>query len=294
MRDLSVALDGSGLRIGIVAARFNDSIVVQMLDGTRTRLLALGVADEDISLAWVAGAFEIPLAARAMATSGDVDAVVCLGCVIRGETPHFDYVAGEAAAGIQRVGLDTGVPTVFGVLTTDDLAQAVERAAVDRTSPTTIGLSASSPPVVTASGGASGLRPPRNRLWSRYSTRRRASSSSSTSSAGISYQRHRTTSPSESRTAATRSAASPRTSAVGSRVCRSTSRARTSSASRMPALRSCDSVMGEVSSGQTGRRAAQPASRPAPTRRRWWAASPQEADSAQPRLSQSWRSCSIV
>ena len=132
MRDLSVALDGSGLRIGIVAARFNDSIVVQMLDGTRTRLSALGVADEDISLAWVAGAFEIPLAARAMAASGDVDAVVCLGCVIRGETPHFDYVAGEAAAGIQRVGLDTGVPTVFGVLTTDDLAQAVERAAVDQ------------------------------------------------------------------------------------------------------------------------------------------------------------------
>ncbi|MBP17056.1 MAG: 6,7-dimethyl-8-ribityllumazine synthase [Acidimicrobiaceae bacterium] len=132
MRDLSVPLDGSGLRIGIVAARFNDSIVVQMLDGTRTRLSALGVADEDISLAWVAGAFEIPLAARAMAASGDVDAVVCLGCVIRGETPHFDYVAGEAAAGIQRVGLDTGVPTVFGVLTTDDLAQAVERAAVDQ------------------------------------------------------------------------------------------------------------------------------------------------------------------
>ena len=132
MRDLSVPLDGSGLRIGIVAARFNDSIVVQMLDGIRTRLSALGVADEDISLAWVAGAFEIPLAARAMAASGDVDAVVCLGCVIRGETPHFDYVAGEAAAGIQRVGLDTGVPTVFGVLTTDDLAQAVERAAVDR------------------------------------------------------------------------------------------------------------------------------------------------------------------
>ena len=132
MRDLSVPLDGSSLRIGIVAARFNDSIVVQMLDGTRTRLSALGVADEDISLAWVAGAFEIPLAARAMAASGDVDAVVCLGCVIRGETPHFDYVAGEAAAGIQRVGLDTGVPTVFGVLTTDDLAQAVERAAVDQ------------------------------------------------------------------------------------------------------------------------------------------------------------------
>lgn len=132
MRDLTVTLDGSGLRIGIVAARFNDAVVGQMLDGTRARLLALGVADEDISLAWVAGAFEIPLAARAMATSGDVDAVVCLGCVIRGETPHFDYVAGEAAAGIMRVGQDTGVPVAFGVLTTDTVEQAMERADVDR------------------------------------------------------------------------------------------------------------------------------------------------------------------
>ena len=132
MRDLTVALDGSGLRIGIVAARFNDAVVGQMLDGTRARLLALGVADEDISLAWVAGAFEIPLAARAMATSGDVDAVVCLGCVIRGETPHFDYVAGEAAAGIMRAGHDTGVPVVFGVLTTDTVEQAMERADMDR------------------------------------------------------------------------------------------------------------------------------------------------------------------
>ena len=132
MRDLTVTLDGSGLRIGIVAARFNDAVVGQMLDGTRARLLALGVADEDISLAWVAGAFEIPLAARAMATSGDVDAVVCLGCVIRGETPHFGYVAGEAAAGIMRTGHDTGVPVVFGVLTTDTVEQAMERADVDR------------------------------------------------------------------------------------------------------------------------------------------------------------------
>ena len=132
MKDLSVTLDGSGLRIGIVAARFNDAIVDQMLDGAHARLLALGVADEDISLAWVAGVFEIPLAARAMATSGDVDGVLCLGCVIRGETPHFDFVASEASAGILRVGLDTGVPTVFGVLTTEDMAQAVERAAVDR------------------------------------------------------------------------------------------------------------------------------------------------------------------
>ena len=130
MRDLSVTLDGSGLRIGIVASRFNEAIVGQMLDGTQARLLALGVADEDISLAWVAGAFEIPLAARSRAMSGDIDAVVCLGCVSRGETPHFDFVAGEAASGILRVGLDTGVPAVFGVLTTEDMAQAVERAAV--------------------------------------------------------------------------------------------------------------------------------------------------------------------
>jgi len=132
MRDLSAELDGSGLRVGIVAARFNDAIVGQMLDGAHARLLELGVADDDISLAWVAGAFEIPLAARSMAASGDVDAVVCLGCVVRGETPHFDYVAGEAASGILRVGLDTGVPAIFGVLTTDDMAQAVERAAVAR------------------------------------------------------------------------------------------------------------------------------------------------------------------
>ncbi|MBL78407.1 MAG: 6,7-dimethyl-8-ribityllumazine synthase [Acidimicrobiaceae bacterium] len=132
MRDLSAELDGSGLRVGIVAARFNDAIVGQMLDGAHARLLELGVADDDISLAWVAGAFEIPLAARSMAASGDVDAVVCLGCVVRGETPHFDYVAGEAASGILRVGLDTGVPAIFGVLTTDDMAQAVERADVAR------------------------------------------------------------------------------------------------------------------------------------------------------------------
>ena len=132
MNVIDAPLDGSGLRIGVVAGRFNDFVSTSLVAGTRARLTALGVADDDIQLAWVAGAFEVPLAARAMAESGRYDAVVCLGAVIRGETPHFDYVAGEAAAGILRVGLDTEVPAVFGVLTTDDMAQAVERAAVDK------------------------------------------------------------------------------------------------------------------------------------------------------------------
>ena len=132
MRTMDAPLDGAGLRIGLVAGRFNDFVSSSLVAGTRNRLVALGVADDDVDLAWVAGAFEVPLAARAMAESGRYDAVVCLGAVIRGETPHFDYVAGEAAAGILRVGLDTDVPAVFGVLTTDDMAQAVERAAVDK------------------------------------------------------------------------------------------------------------------------------------------------------------------
>lgn len=132
MKVIEVPLDGSGLRIGIVAGRFNDFVSNSLVAGACARLVSLGVSDADIHMAWVAGAFEVPLAARAMADSGRYDAVVCLGAVIRGETPHFDYVAGEAAAGILRVGLDTEVPAVFGVLTTDDMAQAVERAAVDK------------------------------------------------------------------------------------------------------------------------------------------------------------------
>ena len=130
MNIIEPSLDGTGLRVGIVAGRFNDYVSNNLLKGTRARLVALGVADDDVDLAWVAGAFEIPLAARAMAKSGRYDAVVCLGAVIRGETAHFDYVAGEAAAGIMRTGQDTGVPIVFGVLTTDTLEQAKERADV--------------------------------------------------------------------------------------------------------------------------------------------------------------------
>jgi 6,7-dimethyl-8-ribityllumazine synthase len=120
--------DGRGLRIGVVAARFNDAITERLLAGARGALARVGVADDDVVLAWVPGAFEIPLVARRLAASGRVDAVVCLGAVVRGATPHFDHVAGQCAAGVARVGLDTGVPAVFGVLTTDTLDQAFERA----------------------------------------------------------------------------------------------------------------------------------------------------------------------
>ena len=132
MRIIDAPLDGTGLKVGIVAGRFNDFESSSLVSGAHARLTGLGVADDDIDLAWVAGAFEVPLAARAMAESGRYDAVVCLGAVIRGETPHFEYVAGEAAAGIMRTGHDTGVPVVFGVLTTDTVEQAMERADVDR------------------------------------------------------------------------------------------------------------------------------------------------------------------
>jgi 6,7-dimethyl-8-ribityllumazine synthase len=122
-------LDGSGLRIAIVIARFNSHVTLRLLDGAKRRLSELGVADADVSVTWVPGAFEIPLAAQVLAL--DHDAVICLGCVIRGETAHFEHVAGQAAAGIMRVGLDTGKPVVFGVLTTDTLDQALARSVPD-------------------------------------------------------------------------------------------------------------------------------------------------------------------
>jgi 6,7-dimethyl-8-ribityllumazine synthase len=122
------SLDGSGMRVGIVCSRFNEFIVNALLEGARRGLTRHGVAGEDIDVAWVPGAFEIPLAAQAMAASGRYRAVVTLGAVIRGATAHFDYVAGQAAAGIQRVSLETGVPVTFGVLTVDTIEQAIERA----------------------------------------------------------------------------------------------------------------------------------------------------------------------
>jgi 6,7-dimethyl-8-ribityllumazine synthase len=118
-------LDGRGLKVAIVAARFNSHVTLRLLDGARRALASTGVRDDDVTVTWVPGSFEIPLAAQALAASHD--AVICLGCVIRGETAHFEHVAGQAASGIMRVGLDTGKPIVFGVLTTEDLDQALAR-----------------------------------------------------------------------------------------------------------------------------------------------------------------------
>ena len=120
-------LDGKGLRIAVVCGRFNDHITVRLLDGVRRGLQATHVAEDDVTEVWVPGAFEIPMTAKAFALRGDVDAVVCIGCVIRGDTAHFDFVAGQCAHGIQTAALDTGVPIAFGVLTTEDLDQALCR-----------------------------------------------------------------------------------------------------------------------------------------------------------------------
>lgn len=121
-------IDGTGMRIGIVNGRFNDHITRLLLAGAQRQLRDLGVADEDGTECWVPGAFEMPLVARQLVRSETVDAVVCLGAVIRGDTPHFDFVAGECASGLTRVALDTGVPVIFGVLTVDTLQQALDRA----------------------------------------------------------------------------------------------------------------------------------------------------------------------
>lgn len=122
-----VGLDGSGLRIGVVRARWNAGIVERLADGARRGLRGLGVADEQVLEVMVPGSFELPMGARLLAASGQVDAVICLGCVIRGETTHYELVAGEAAAGIQQVQLSSGVPVAFGILTTEDEPQALER-----------------------------------------------------------------------------------------------------------------------------------------------------------------------
>ena len=121
-------LTAEGLHIGIVAARFNEFITNKLVSGAIDALKRHGASEENITLAWVPGAFEIPLGAQKMANSHNFDAVICLGAVIRGSTPHFDYVAGEVTKGVAQVGLHTGVPTIFGVLTTENIEQAIERA----------------------------------------------------------------------------------------------------------------------------------------------------------------------
>jgi 6,7-dimethyl-8-ribityllumazine synthase len=121
------ALDGRGLKVAVLVARWNSEITLRLLDGVRRGLADAGVADDDVVVEWLPGAFELPLGAKAWAESGRVDAVVCLGCVIRGETTHYESVAGECAAGIQRVQLDTGVPVAFSALTVENLDQALAR-----------------------------------------------------------------------------------------------------------------------------------------------------------------------
>ncbi len=121
-------LIGEGLRFAVVVARFNELITSKLLGGAMDGLIRHGVREEDVAVAWVPGSFEIPLVARRMALSGRYDAVLCLGAVIRGSTPHFDYVAAEVSKGIAHVSLETGIPCVFGVLTTDSIEQAIERA----------------------------------------------------------------------------------------------------------------------------------------------------------------------
>ncbi len=121
-------LTGRGRRFGIVAARFNEFVVGKLLDGALDALLRHEVAPGDVTVVWCPGSFEIPLAAKRLAGSGSCDAVICLGAVIRGATAHFDYVAAEVSKGIANVSLDSGVPVIFGVLTTDTIEQAIERA----------------------------------------------------------------------------------------------------------------------------------------------------------------------
>ncbi|MBM7555522.1 6,7-dimethyl-8-ribityllumazine synthase [Halanaerobacter jeridensis] len=120
-------LVGEGLNFGIVVGRFNEFVSNKLLTGALDALKRHGVAEEDIEVAWVPGAFEIPLAAKKMAKSDKYDAVICLGAVIRGDTPHFDYVCAEASKGVAKIGLDTELPVMFGIITTDTIEQAIER-----------------------------------------------------------------------------------------------------------------------------------------------------------------------
>lgn len=128
MTELEGSLDGAGLRVCVVVARWNSFVTTKLLEGARSGLRERGVVEEDITTAWVPGAFEVPTAAKWAARSGHYDAVICLGAVIRGETAHFEYVAGGAAEGIAQVSQETGVPVIFGVLTVDSVEQAMDRA----------------------------------------------------------------------------------------------------------------------------------------------------------------------
>ena len=128
MRTLEGNVIGNEIKVGIVAARFNEFIVSKLIGGAEDALIRHGVNTDDIDLAWVPGAFEIPVVAQRMAQSGKYDAVLCLGAVIKGSTSHYDYVCAEVSKGVAAVSLNTGMPVLFGVLTTDNIEQAIERA----------------------------------------------------------------------------------------------------------------------------------------------------------------------
>ncbi len=119
---------GKGLKFGLVVSRFNEFINKKLVEGAQDALLRHGVNEEDIEIAWVPGSFEIPLVAKKLAQTKRYDAVICLGAVIRGGTPHFEYIAAEVTKGIAKVGLDTGLPVLYGIITADTLEQAIERA----------------------------------------------------------------------------------------------------------------------------------------------------------------------
>lgn len=128
MKIIEGKLDASGLKVGIVISRFNEFITQKLLGGAMDCLKRAGGSEDNITLLWVPGSFEIPSAARRLADSGKFDAVICLGAVIRGATPHFDYVAAEVSKGVAQIGLAARIPVIYGVLTTDTIEQAIERA----------------------------------------------------------------------------------------------------------------------------------------------------------------------
>jgi len=126
-RQFEGLLLGKGLKFGLVISRFNEFLTKKLLEGAQDALLRHGVNEEDIEIAWVPGSFEIPLVAKKLAETKRFDAIICLGAVVRGGTPHFEYIAAEVTKGIAKVGLETGLPVIYGVLTADTLEQAIER-----------------------------------------------------------------------------------------------------------------------------------------------------------------------
>jgi len=127
-KTIKVDLIAKGKKFGIVVSRFNEFISSKLLDGAVDTLLQHGVKEQDVSVVWVPGSFEIPMVAKKMTGSGKYDGVICLGAIIRGATPHFDFIAGEAAKGVAKVAMESDTPCVFGIITTDNLEQAIDRA----------------------------------------------------------------------------------------------------------------------------------------------------------------------